>query len=99
MGDQVYRLVQEGLTNIGRHARARVAGVHVRLAFGRVTMMIFDDGIGFPYRGRFMLKDLIERQIGPVSLRERVASLGGDLILTSSASGVRVEISLPVGVD
>jgi signal transduction histidine kinase len=99
MGDQIYRLVQEGLTNIGRHARARVAGVHVRLAFGRVTMMIFDDGIGFPYRGRFMLKDLIERQIGPVSLRERVASLGGDLILTSSASGVRVEISLPVGVD
>lgn len=98
LGEQIYRLVQEALTNIGRHARARMAGIHVRLAFDRVTIVIHDDGIGFPFRGRFMLKDLIERQIGPVSLRERVASLRGALILTSSASGARLEISLPVTV-
>jgi signal transduction histidine kinase len=99
LGEQIYRLVQEGLTNIGRHARARVAGVHVRLAFDRVTIVMFDDGIGFPFRGRFMLQDLVARRIGPVSMRERVASLGGELILTSSASGARLEISLPVGAD
>ena len=96
LGDQIYRLVQEGLTNVGRHARARVAGIHITLAFDRVTLVMHDDGIGFPFRGRFMLEDLIDRQIGPVSLRERVASLGGELILTSSASGSRIEIGLPV---
>lgn len=96
LGDQIYRLVQEALTNIGRHARARIAGIHIRLALDRVTMVIFDDGIGFPFSGRFMLKDLLRRGIGPVSVRERVASLQGELILTSTASGARLEISLPV---
>jgi len=96
LGDHIYRLVQEGFTNIGRHARARMAGVHAHLAFDRVTLVICDDGIGFPYRGRFMLHDLVKRGIGPVSMRERIASLGGELMLTTTASGTRVDIALPI---
>jgi signal transduction histidine kinase len=98
LGDEIYRIVQEALNNAGRHARASVAHVGIRLARGRNPMRIAvaDDGCGFPFRGRFDLADLTAKQIGPKSLRERVASLGGELILTSELSGSRLEISLPL---
>ena len=98
LGDEIYRIVQEALNNAGRHAHARVA--HVGIDRGRgsnsLRILVADDGCGFPFRGRFDLVDLMARQIGPKSLRERVASLGGELILTSELSGSQLEISLPL---
>ena len=58
--------------------------------------MIADDGSGFPFRGRYDLTELEARGIGPASLKERVASLAGNLVLTSSLSGSTVEIELPL---
>jgi signal transduction histidine kinase len=55
---------------------------------------VADDGVGFPYRGRFQLIDLVRRQIGPVSVRDRVAALGGDLVLLSTASGSQLDVAL-----
>ena len=98
LGDEVYRLVQEALTNVGRHAHARSARVSIVLGSGSdpVHIIVTDDGCGFAFRGRFDLAELASRRIGPKSLRERVASLRGDLVLTSELSGSRLEISLPV---
>jgi signal transduction histidine kinase len=98
LGDEIYRLVQEALTNVGRHAHARMARVGVTLSGGSdpVHITVTDDGCGFPFRGRFDLAELTARRVGPKSLRERVAALGGELVLTSSLSGSRLEISLPV---
>lgn len=96
LGREIPAIVYEALTNVGRHARASVAYVSIEL--GRdtpVRIAVADDGCGFPFRGRYDLRQLTARRVGPKSLRERVAALGGQLILTSELSGSRLEISLP----
>jgi signal transduction histidine kinase len=97
LGDEIYRLVQEGLTNAGRHARATLVRVIVKLPpnASAVHITVADDGCGFPFRGRYDMAKLIEKQIGPRSLRDRVKGLRGDLVLTSELSGTQIDISLP----
>ena len=99
LGDNIYSIVQEGLANVARHAHAQVARVAVGILFDKVCISVSDDGCGFPFHGRFDLAALIARELGPVSLRERVAALRGDLILTSSVAGSSLEITLPLGQD
>ena len=95
----VCRIVEEGLSNVGKHAKARAAQVHVRISSRAVCIRVRDDGVGFPYRGRYVLADLIDRQMGPVSLRERVADVGGDMVLTTGGSGSRLFFALPLTPD
>ena len=96
LGDEVYRLVQEALTNVARHAGATIACVELEMIRDGVCLTVTDDGRGFPFRGRYDLAMLTKRQIGPVSLKERVASLYGELVLTTTPAGSCVEISLPL---
>ena len=96
LGDEVYRLVEESLSNVARHAHAQVARVEIRILPNDVRIVVEDDGCGFPYRGRYDLAALNSRGLGPVSLKERVGSLDGDLVLTSTLSGSRLDISLPL---
>ena len=51
-----------------------------------------DDGRGFPFVGRYDLAELTARKVGPRSLKDRVASMRGKLVLTSTPSGSHVEI-------
>jgi len=96
LGDEVYRLVQEALTNVARHAVAAIARVELKITSDRVYITVTDDGRGFPFRGRYDLAALTEGQMVPVSLKGRVTSLRGELVLTSTLTGSRLEISLPV---
>jgi len=100
LGDEIYRLLQEGLSNIGRHAHAQIARVEVRILRDSVRVVIADDGRGFPFSGRYDALALNAQGIGPKSLIARVASLRGSLVVTSTRSGSLVEINLPVdGVE
>jgi signal transduction histidine kinase len=56
---------------------------------------IADDGHGFPFQGVYDLDALNTERMGPVSLKERVASLHGDLRVRSSEMGTVIEIALP----
>lgn len=94
--DHVYRIVQECLNNIARHAHARCARVSVRVCFDRVWITVADDGAGFPCNGRYWLLDLLHRRFGPVSVRDRVAALGGDMVLSSNESGSQLDVALPL---
>jgi len=96
LGDEVYSLVKEGLNNVARHARAKSARVDVQIAHEWVRVTVADDGVGFPFQGRYDLAILIESRLGPTSLKDRVASLGGELVLTSTLSGSRLEMTLPL---
>jgi len=84
----VYRLVQEALTNAGRHARAQ--RVVVRITRGRdgLEVVVADDGRGFdaaaPTEG-----------FGLAGMRERAALMGGTLELGTSAAGTTVRAVLP----
>jgi signal transduction histidine kinase len=84
-----YRIVQEALTNVSRHARASACTVRLACAEGRVlTIEVTDDGIGLP--------DTPGGGVGLSSMRERAAELGGECeIVRSWPSGTRVFARLP----
>jgi signal transduction histidine kinase len=88
----VYRLVQEALTNVAKHARATTVSVSVREADGIVDVRVADDGAG--------LRGGSEGSggFGLVGMRERVELAGGELrIEDGPAGGTVVRARLPVG--
>jgi signal transduction histidine kinase len=85
----VYRLVQEALTNVAKHARADHARVTVSARDGRLEVEVSDDGAGFDPAAA-------TRGFGVAGMRERVQLSGGRLTVTPSASGTTVRAELPV---
>ncbi|WP_292931996.1 cache domain-containing protein [Noviherbaspirillum sp.] len=87
----LFRIAQEALTNIKRHASAK--NVNVRLIGNKsnVALIISDDGIGFDVAG---VAQHPKRGIGLRNMHERVDAVGGSLNLASSAEGTRVTASL-----
>ena len=85
----VYRLVQEALTNVAKHARAEHARVAVGTAGGRLAVEIADDGTGFD-------PDTATSGFGLAGMRERVALSGGELDVTPGPSGTTVRALLPL---
>lgn len=95
LAQEIRRLVQESLANAGKHARANAVRLGVRLHPESVSVEIEDDGLGFPFHGELDLAELARRDVGPLSIRQRVAALAGTLTVTSSWSGARLAIELP----
>jgi len=87
-----YRAVQEGLTNIQRHANAKNASVDLEADDKRITLTITDDGKG--------LDRLNEKGsgLGLIGLGERASQLGGEMriISTLEAGGTQLTFSLPL---
>jgi signal transduction histidine kinase len=95
LAGEVYSLVSEAVANAAKHAGARRIVARVEVDSDDVLMAVEDDGRGFPFHGVFTLEELDEERRGPVTLKERVASLHGSLVLHSSGRGARVEIRIP----
>jgi len=96
--DHVYRLVQEGVMNAARHADASVIRADVIVQEGLVRLAIVDDGKGYPFAGTYDLASLGSMNQGPLTLRERVTELKGDLQLTTSFdTGTELLITVPIG--
>jgi signal transduction histidine kinase len=91
----LYRVTQEALTNIVKHARARHATIALTLESARVVLAIDDDGVGFdPERLR---KAAPPRGVGLVGMRERVAYYGGRIDIRSEpGGGVHIQVSIPI---
>ncbi len=87
-------MVHEAIVNALKHGHPSRVAVDVATAQDGVRITISDDGRGFPFRGRYDHARLATSNVGPVSLRERVASLGGQMTIESSDAGARVEILL-----
>lgn len=85
----VYRIVQEGLTNIQRHAQAKTAWVQILVHGETLSLLISDDGIGFPEVDAatgFGLRGLVER----------VNLLGGECHFESRpGGGAQISVKLP----
>jgi signal transduction histidine kinase len=96
LGREIYRIVHEALVNAARHARASVARVELSGQGDHVRITVADDGRGFRFHGHYDHARLTEMKLGPVTLKERIVSLGGTLSIDSSESGARLEIVLPV---
>ena len=88
----VYRVMQEALTNVVRHARARSASVSVTLADGRLRALVDDDGVGFdPAAPR------VGRHLGLEGMTERAELVGGVLTVESwSGHGTTIRLEVPI---
>lgn len=86
----VYRLVQEALTNVAKHARATHVDIEVRQAAGEVAVRVVDDGAGFEPAAA-------GSGFGLVGMRERAALMGGQLDVASSPrTGTTVSARFPL---
>jgi len=87
----LYRVCQEALANVARHAKARRANVRLVSTPEQVRLIVEDDGRGFDASG--VPKD----RHGLVGMNERARMLGGSLALRSSpGTGTRVEVTVPL---
>lgn len=90
---QLYRIAQEALTNIARHAGARRVWIEGGAVGGSYRLAIEDDGRGMAQSGM----PPATPSLGLVSMRERASLSGGSLQIGSGRyGGVRIEISLPL---
>jgi signal transduction histidine kinase len=88
----IYRVVQEALHNVAKHANAKSANIHMTRDHGLLRLSIEDDGGGInpvvnPQRPSF----------GMAGMRERISALGGTMQVKSRrGQGTRIEVSVPV---
>ncbi|HVH31705.1 MAG TPA: GAF domain-containing sensor histidine kinase [bacterium] len=91
----VFRIVQEAITNVLKHAGARQAWVETSVADGRVRVTVADDGRGFEVTS--VPRSREGRRLGLLGMRERAEALGGTLGVSSQPGhGTRIEIVIPV---
>ena len=86
----LYRIAQEALANVARHARALHVTIQLETTPGAVRLIVYDDGRGFE-------PDKIPKgRYGLIGLNERVKLLGGSLKVQSSpGAGARIEAAIP----
>jgi PAS domain S-box-containing protein len=86
----VYRIVQEALTNVARHAKATRVNVRISPRGRRLRVQIWDDGIGFDPKE-------VKKSTGLAGMRERALALGGEIIVDSGpGKGTKIIATLPV---
>jgi signal transduction histidine kinase/DNA-binding response OmpR family regulator len=90
-----FRVAQEALTNVVRHARASKVRVEMRLAGAELELLVLDDGAGFDVRAA-MARATRGGSLGLLGVRERVTLLGGRIALESSDKGTEVRVWLPL---
>jgi len=89
----IYRIVQEALTNISRHAEATSGAVQLAIDLSSVRVTIEDTGIGFDVAD--VERPGKRRGLGLLSIRERVTGLRGRVRIESTSGGSRIEVELP----
>jgi signal transduction histidine kinase len=90
-----YRIVQEGITNVAKHAQATSCSVRLTQLSDRLLIEVEDDGVGFV---EDIDRPIVARGLGLISIRERANRLGGTFnILSNPGQGTRLIVSLPEG--
>ena len=90
----VYRIIQEALTNVARHARAKRVWVALTGKGDELRLEVRDDGVGLPADNGASRPS----GIGLIGIRERVRALGGAVTLSSGPGGgtcLRASLPLP----
>jgi len=94
----VFRVFQEALTNVARHAKAKTVDVRLRKDDGRIVLEVKDDGRGIREQE---LADV--RSLGLLGMKERAVFLGGTLdvsaIHENGTRGTRVTLSMPLEAE
>lgn len=89
----LFRIAQEALTNVARHAGCSQASISLRFAPEQVLLSIQDRGVGFVATGKNRLHS---RGLGLAGMRERAESIGGQLqIISAPGEGTLVQVCIP----
>jgi PAS domain S-box-containing protein len=92
----LFRVIQEALNNIARHAHANTADVSVQFKKDGIKVSIKDDGIGFDFQEAISSKEGL-RGLGLLGMRERVELMNGSLVIKSSPGhGTEITIEVPL---
>jgi len=94
----ILRIVQEALSNVYRHARAKQVSVNLASRNGMLTICVSDDGRGFQPAAAAPDAGL-PLAVGIVGMRARLEQLGGKLEIVGGASGTTVTASLPLQLE
>jgi signal transduction histidine kinase len=92
-----YRVIQEALTNVAKHAHATACRVYLQRLTSTLLVTVEDDGVGFePAR---LSERGVSRGLGLIGIRERVSQLKGTTRIESApGKGTRVTVELPAQV-
>ncbi len=96
----LYRLVQEALTNVLKHAEATGVSLIIERSAAEVRMIVEDNGIGFDVAAA-QIASQTEQHLGLLGMEERVALLGGTIAIESaleSGTAIFVRIPLDMGI-
>jgi signal transduction histidine kinase len=94
----LYRIVQEALTNVARHAAAQHVSVLLERRGASVKLIVEDDGRGFDVAGADGA--VSPERLGLHGMRERASLLGGTLTIeSSSGTGTAVYVEIPLGEE
>jgi two-component system sensor histidine kinase UhpB len=89
LSQTVYRVIQEGVTNVLRHARASSVNVAAAIEHDHLTIEISDDGVGFPHNNAFGR--------GLTGMHERVRALSGTFQFLRESQRTYIRCRLPAG--
>jgi two-component system NarL family sensor kinase len=96
----LFRIVQESLINIHRHAGSETARIQLRRDAGTLVLQIGDRGHGIPHAS---LEHIVRGEgvagVGIAGMSERMEQLGGSLEIASTDRGTTVRVRLPLGKD
>lgn len=94
-----YRVIQEAVTNVARHARARSVTVTLSIADGGLEAVVRDDGVGFNVRDA-RARASAGASLGLLAMEERVSLLGGQIQLDSApGQGTRLWTRIPLRLE
>lgn len=88
----LYRVAQESLNNVAKHANARQVSVHFAIHNRQALLQVADDGLGFDPTAQAGAQSF-----GMLGMRERLAAMGGELLVESApGQGTRIEARIPL---
>jgi two-component system sensor histidine kinase UhpB len=93
-----FRIAQEALTNVLRHADASTVEIELSVADGRLRMQLCDDGAGFDV-GEQYERSIRGESSGLLNMQERAALIGGRLELRSAPGGTRILLDMPMELE
>ncbi len=90
----LYRIAQEALNNVAKHAQAAHVAIVLERRAGQVSLIMEDDGVGFDWQRQLVADD---NGLGLIGMRERAALVGGTIEIESQPDdGTTIVVRIPV---
>jgi signal transduction histidine kinase len=93
---ELLQIVREALYNVQKHSAASRVAVSIAKSDNALEVSVEDNGAGFPFSGKYTLDELELLRLGPMSIKRRVRTLGGDLTLDSKpgqGAGLKIRLA------